>query len=293
LAPEAARLEAARLVEGGAPLRRIAELMRIPMAFQRVKPGAANLALAVADAFEDPRLIDAHLPDSLTKMKLWLQGMSIAQDLGPDFAKWTSRQATEIGASVDEVTSILSDIADWVRACYRASVPPRIRRAIPDDPLLLDLQGEQFVHRPFNPDMSLATVTKLSAEWHEAVAANMTGPNSEFPEPWYPGGASGGFDIVPVTSSSELYREGKLLHHCAGTYADQVHSGDCYIYSVRKDRAPLATLQLVRSATGVAIGQLRGACNAKASKEVLRAVNSWLRAQRKFQFPQKRPVGLL
>jgi hypothetical protein len=140
--------------------------------------------------------------------------------------------------------------------------------------------------------MSLATITKLSADWHDAVAGNMTGPNSEFPEPWCPGSVSGGFDIVPITSSSGLYREAKLLHHCGGTYARRVHSGECFIFSVRKDGAALATLELVHSGTGVAIGQVRGACNAKAPKEVLRAVNSWLRAQREFRFPQNRPDGL-
>jgi hypothetical protein len=43
--------EAKRLVEGGAPLRKTAELMGVPIAFRSVKPGAARLALAVADAF--------------------------------------------------------------------------------------------------------------------------------------------------------------------------------------------------------------------------------------------------
>ena len=170
-------------------------------------------------------------------------------------------------------------------------MPPHIRRAILRNgqiiPPFVSAQDEQFVHRKFNADMSLATVTKLSADWHEAVAANMTAPNSEFPEPWCPGGASGGFDIVPITNSANLYREGKLMHHCAGTYAGRVHSGDCYIFSVRKDRAPIATLQLVRGATGVAIGQLRGACNANPSKEVLRAVTSWLRAQKEFRIPER------
>src|SRR5882757_9986732 len=63
-------------------------------------------------------------------------------------------------------------------------------------------------------------------------------------------------------------------------------SGRC---SVLNHGAALATLELVHSGTGVAIGQVRGACNAKAPKEVLRAVNSWLRAQKEFRFPQKRP----
>jgi hypothetical protein len=284
--------EAKRLVEGGAPLRKIAELMGVATTFRKVKPGVAHLALAAADAFEDPRLIDAHLPDSLTKMKLWLRCICIAQDVGPDFVIWSSRHATEIDGSLDEVTCILRDIADWVKACYRASVPLHIRRAILRDQMFFPAQGEQFVHRQFNADMSLATVIKLSADWHEAVADNMTGPHSKFPEPWCPGGVSGGFDIVPITSSSDLYREGKLLHHCAGTYARSVHAGECFLFSVRKDGAPVATLELVRSGTGVAIGQLRGACNAKAPGNVVRAVNSWLRAQRESQFPQKRSDGL-
>ena len=228
--------EAKRLVEGGAPLRKIAELMGVPIAFRSVKPGAARLALAVADAFEDPRLIDAHMPESLTKMKLWLKCIYLAQHVGPDFVAWTSRHATEIGGSPVRLTSILRDIADWVRACYCASVPPHIRRAIlGDQPFLPRARGEQFVYRQFKADMSLATVTKLSPIGMTAVAANMTGPTVKFPEPWCPGGIFGGFDIVPITNSADLYREGKLMHHCAGTYAGQVHSGDCYIFSVRKD----------------------------------------------------------
>jgi hypothetical protein len=282
--------EAKRLAEGGAPLRKIAELMGVPMAFRRVKPGTAHLALAIANKFEDPRLIDAHMPEPLTQMKLWLACINLAQRVGPDFVRWTARHATEIGGSHDEVIGILRDIADWVRACYRASVPPHIRRAILGDQPFAPDQGEQFVHRPFSADMSLATVTKLSADWHEAVAVNMTGPNSEFPEPWCPGGVSCGFEIVPITTSADLYREGKLLHHCAGTYANSVHWGQCYLFSVRKDGAPLATLELVHREAGVAIGQLQGACNTKAPKEVERAVKSWLRAQTEFRLPEKAPL---
>ena len=50
--------EAARLVEAGARLKKVAELMGIPMSYRSVKPGAADLALAVVDAIEDPRLVD-------------------------------------------------------------------------------------------------------------------------------------------------------------------------------------------------------------------------------------------
>jgi hypothetical protein len=118
--------EAKRLVEGGTPLRKIAEMMGVPTAFRRVKPGAADLALAVVGAFEEPRLIDAYMPDSLTQMKFWLGCIDLAKNVGPDFVEWTARHATQIGGSRDEVVCILRDIGDWVRACYRASVPPHI-----------------------------------------------------------------------------------------------------------------------------------------------------------------------
>lgn len=147
--------EAKRLVEGGARLRKIAELMGVPMALRRVKPGAAHLALAVADAFEDPRLIDAHMPESLMDMKLWLRCICLAHRVGPDFVQWTARHATEVGSSPDEVIGILRDLADWVRACYRASVPPHIRRALLGGRPFLGARGEQFIHRKFNADMSL------------------------------------------------------------------------------------------------------------------------------------------
>ena len=58
--------------------------------------------------------------------------------------------------------------------------------------------------------MSLKTVATLSAEWHEAVAAAMNGPDATFPPPWYLAGKVGDFDILPIEKSAELYREGAL-----------------------------------------------------------------------------------
>ena len=59
--------------------------------------------------------------------------------------------------------------------------------------------------------MSLKTVTALSAEWHEAVAAGMDGPDAALPPPWYPAAKVGDFDILPIETSAELYREGAIV----------------------------------------------------------------------------------
>ena len=183
----------------------------------------------------------------------------------------------------------MNDTGDWVLACYRASVPDHIRRAIVGDLLTShdsrDLRGEQFVTRPFSPDMSLRTVKRLSGEWHEAVAENMAGPSYEFPQPWCGAGTVDKYEIRPITNSAELYREGHAMHHCAGTLAGDVRSGRAYIYSVRECGERVATAEIVKHGEQLSLGQLRGPCNSLVPKKIERAVVKWLRSQKEFCFP--------
>ena len=133
--------------------------------------------------------------------------------------------------------------------------------------------------RPFTPSMSLKTVTKLSADWHEAVASNMNGPQFDFPAPWYPAAKLGAYDILPIDCSDELSREGAAMHHYVGTYGDQVERGGVYVYSIRRDGERQATLELARNGTKAAVAQLRGPCNNQPPKAIISTVQRWLRAQ--------------
>jgi PcfJ-like protein len=78
--------------------------------------------------------------------------------------------------------------------------------------------------------MSPRTVTRLSSEWHEAVASNLTGPQHAFPTPGFPAGRVNGLEIIPIDNSADLYREGAFMHHCIGTYADGVRGGLYCVY---------------------------------------------------------------
>jgi hypothetical protein len=136
-------------------------------------------------------------------MRFWLRAVRFAAWISPDFAEFIAKHTTEVGATVDEASIWIEDAADWVRACLPASdQTPR--------------PGAEFVTRRFSRGMSVKTVTALTHEWHEAVAYNMTGPSYEFPEPWAPATKIGDYDVVPITNSGELYREGNAMHHCAG-----------------------------------------------------------------------------
>lgn len=83
---------------------------------------------------------------------------------------------------------------------------------------------------------------------------------------------------MPLDSTEELYKEGRVMHHCAGSYDYRIAAGNCYIYSVRQGDNRVATVELVREHGKVQPQQVRAACNAQPPKEVKAAVRKWISA---------------
>lgn len=285
--PEAQRLEASAMVERGVSLKRIAGFMTIPMALRRVKPGASDAALTANHDHEIPeRLFHTYMPESLPKMKIWLAAIDYAAKVGPDYLDWTAKHALDTAATKNGALSFLEDTADWVRASYCAGVPAHVLRAVSGQAFEDKPNGDEFITRKFAANMSLPTVRQLSGEWHEAVAQNMDGPNIAFPAPWFEAASVDDHEILPITNSADLYREGKAMHHCVGTYADEVRNGEKYIFSLRKDGNRVATIEIVRYWGRAKLGQLRGACNSEVSESTKRLVRKWLRSQKPVEFPK-------
>jgi hypothetical protein len=255
--------EAARLVDRGARLRDVAGAMNVPMALRHIKPGVAHLATEMF--LERPELL-RFIPNTTSRQRSWLLVVNWACQ-NADFGEWTARHVAEIsGRSHREVGAFLANIADWATAEAGSS-------------------GHEFVTRPFTPSMSLKTVSVLSAEWHEAVANNLDGPNAAFPPAWFPATKVGDTEIVPIEDAATLYREGSAMHHCVGTYRDRVQGGACCVYSVRRDGERVATLALGRHRSEVYLDQIRGACNIEPPKEIIATVLRWLRAQKSSRLP--------
>jgi hypothetical protein len=282
---DARKRAAANLVERGARLRDVAAAIGIPMALRCIKPGAAHLTAELL--LQHPELLH-YMPEALPRSKIWLRLVRGAHKVDADFAKWAARNVGQLPRAFQEAKSVLSDIADWVRAGTATESDPSDDEEAPWEDR--DQRGgRQFVTRPFTPSMSFKTVTKLSAEWHEAVASNMSGPEFAFPAPWYPAAKIGAYEILPIDSSAELYREGAAMHHCAGTYANRVRDGATCVYSVRRDDERLATLALGRNGAKASVTQLRGPCNAQPPKEVTAMVQRWLRAQKPLPLREEAP----
>lgn len=88
--------------------------------------------------------------------------------------------------------------------------------------------------------------------------------------------AAGGFIAKVAENSSELIAEGKVLHHCVGTYADRHAKGKCTIILIRRleePEVPFYTMELVGPEKRII--QVRGNHNCGMTQEVEAFVESY------------------
>jgi hypothetical protein len=245
--------DAAQMVERGVKLNQIAGFMQIPMSARGLKPAVAHL-------FDyPPANLFCYLPQKTWEQRLWLRPFmcpSINTD-DPDFALWIARNVLKIGNRIRPVIESLRDVRDWIDEAH--------------------CERPRCITRRFSPDMSWATVQRENNLWHEAIArCEITRSHYKIPAPWLPTGHADGYSIVPLDNAEELWKEGRAMHHCVGSYDRKVAIGDCYVYSVRRGDQRIATVELVRTDGKVRPSQIRGQSNAEPSKEVRAAVRKWL-----------------
>ena len=80
--------------------------------------------------------------------------------------------------------------------------------------------------------------------------------------------AAGGFIARVAESSTELIVEGKILHHCVGTYADRHAKGKCTIILIRKQEEPNVPFYTMELTPAKQIAQVRGDHNCGMTKDV-------------------------
>jgi hypothetical protein len=243
--------DAAKMVERGARMNRIASFMDVPMWARKLKPAVAHWFCYMPDDLR------CYLPEKTWEQRLWLRAFKSRGIDDPDFAYWIARNVLKVGNRIRPVLDFLRDMDDRVKEAKR--------------------EQPRCITRPFSPNMSLKTVRSENEIWHEAIAkCEVAKSNYKIPKPWYPAGQINGYQIVPLDSTEELWKEGRAMHHCAGSCDYRVAAGHCYIYSVRQGGNRVATVQLVKTEGKVKLGQIRAACNAEPPKEVKMAVKKWL-----------------
>jgi hypothetical protein len=69
----------------------------------------------------------------------------------------------------------------------------------------------------------------------------------------------GDYQIIPLTTSSELRKEGAAMNHCVGSHDVLCAVGSCLVFSIRDlDNRRLATMSLVFGQYGWRLDQIKG-----------------------------------
>lgn len=134
------------------------------------------------------------------------------------------------------------------------------------------------LHRPLPRLSSIARVVEVHAELTGGLNgrlgeddANNKGP---LPPPPLPGKEG---EIEPLVSRQELVAEGRLQHHCVGSYSSAVRSGRIYVYRMLKPER--ATLAIALGSAGWVLREIHGFQNSGVRPESMKAVLDWLMDQ--------------
>lgn len=274
----------ANLVEAGVEINAVATFAGISAAPKELPSGAVGIVQAIIDGLLVENIGNAEL---LRKLKLWILCVKRAQDLSPEFAHWVARHVLTIPGNSGQVQSRLFDIHYWVRTFLRKQVPPHVFNAIAfaiEDPD--PYPDDKFVDRPFDRNMTVKTVIKLTNAWHEALAGKMQTTYSDFPAPWLPPTVMGPYTIAPILHCADLYREGHATRFWGiWNHTDKISAGTASFYSLRKNQDRVATLELVRKAETVEVYEIYGFLDPQITTEVIAVVEPWLREGRGLCLP--------
>ena len=278
---EVAGEEARRLVEAGRRLRDVTACSDIPMSWRNVQPGAVHLVnRGVGDGIR-------HMPKTTRAQIIWWSLVNKARRGGGQKTfEWTCRNATKFGTDRRAAWADFANLLDWMNACDPGPTPLWRDWENADD-------KKHFLGRVLSPDMSLTTVRQLSDDWHYAVSMADHKSNAVFPDPWVPAGNVLGYEFVPITSPSDLFFEGRVMHNCIASYVERIVDRELYVYGVRENGKPVATLAIatsLRDGGGLTpcISQIAGPCNAPVPREMERAARRWL-PRGPFVLPDRKP----
>jgi len=134
-------------------------------------------------------------------------------------------------------------------------------------------------HTLDNPNYNLGTKSFQEAyddsnEWHRAMTQRGSGKfylpfkrdkSGQIVDEKIVHRFDDGSMMVRVEDPNDLDVEGSFMHHCVGSYAQSVASGDCTIYSLRdKFNNPQATIEVDNSGS---VKQIKGPSNSKINDD--------------------------
>jgi len=253
------------LVEEGAPLKAVARALDLPLWLRRLPPEAFQKAIDDLPSGENfTRRVANRLPAAPSHSAFWLQSVAFgAKACNEDFALWLADQAVfaEQG-NPDQLFGVLAAYAWHSRAAQT--------------------RAHTLIVVPWRPEIAFDTALCAAKSWLNRMRLVLQLGPGVISDPWLSGGQVRGYTFVALLDRMEILAEARAMQNCADQYAERLADDRCRLFSVRRDREHVATLEIgphSREAGMLAITQLKGRHNMAAPLDVWQAAYAWLAAQ--------------
>jgi hypothetical protein len=263
--PADTRREAITMVEEGAPLKTVARRLDLPLWLRRLPPEAFQQPIDELPASENfARRVANRLPGAPAQSAFWLQSVAFgAKACSDDFALWLADQSifTEEG-NPQQLFSVLAAYAWHSRATQT--------------------RANTLIVVPWRPEIAFDTALCAAKSWLNRMRLVLQLGPGVIADPWLSGGDVRGYAFVPLLDRMEILAEARAMQNCADQYAERLADDRCRLFSIRRDREHVATLEIgphSREAGMLAITQLKGRHNMAAPLDVWQAAYAWLASQ--------------
>jgi hypothetical protein len=260
-----ARQHAAALIEDGALLKSVARALDVPMWLRRLPPEAFDALPAYLPKSEVfGRRIATRMPLPGTESAFWLKSVLFAERAcHEDFAIWLAGQ--NVFADRGDAEKLFAVLA--VYAWY-SSRP--------------DTEGYKLIVVPWRPEIAFDTALCAAKSWFNRVRLVLQMPMGAIDDPWLKPGSALGYTFEPLLNNVDILAEAHAMQNCADQYGDRIVREKCRLFSVRRNGARVATLEIGphQRETGVlSINQLKARHNMAASTEIWQAAYTWMAGQ--------------
>ncbi len=259
-----AREKALTLVGEGAPLKSVARHLELPTWLRRLPPEAFERTLDHVPGGEIfTRRIASRLPSNIRHAPFWLESVMFANEAAhEDFAIWIAEQP--IYSDRGEPHRILAVLAAY--AWFSSA----------------QTKANEFIIVPWRPEIAFDTALCAAKSWLNRLRLVMQLEAGSLADAWLDAGEVQGYKFTPLIDRDTLLVEAQAMQNCADQYAERLTREKCRLFSIQKNGAHIATLEIGPHAreTGVlTITQLKARHNMPASLEIWQAAHAWMAQQ--------------
>lgn len=261
----AARVRALTMIEDGTQLKHVARALELPMWLRRLPPEAFEaLPVNVPKSEMFGRRIATRMPTSPQESAFWLQSVLFAERAcHEDFAIWLAGQ--HVFADSGDAEKLIAVVAAYA---WYSGQPTT--------------DASKLIVVPWRPEVAFDTALCAAKSWFNRVRLVLQLPDGAVTDPWLKPGAVSGFTFEPLLNQAAILAEAHAMQNCADQYGERIVRDKCRLFSVRRNGARVATLEIgphQREAGVLSINQLKARHNMAASTEVWQAAYTWMASQ--------------